>query len=336
MLPTRLRTQKPLVSLVMPCFNEAEVLPMTYGRLIEAANHWDVAIEIILVDDGSQDETWTTIDRLARRDPRVRGVRLSRNFGHQAALGAGLSAARGEAIVTLDADLQDPPELIASMIDKWQDGFDVVYAQRNRREGETLAKRAACALFYRLLDRVNQVPIPRDTGDFALLDARVARTLLRFREHALFWRGLRCWSGFRHTAVHFDRPGRAGGRTKYTLSKLFGLASDGLLSFSTLPLRLALFLGLGFLGLTLLAVMIAALWSMVHAGPTAWPISGSVLTTLVLGSTQLICLGIMGEYLNRIYDEVRDRPRWIVEQTTPAASPQWNAADEQPPARMAG
>jgi len=316
MLPSKLPGQRPLVSLVMPCFNEAEVLPETYRRLSDAARAWDVAVEIVLVDDGSHDQTWHTIQSLAARDPRVRGLKLSRNFGHQAALGAGLSAARGDAVVTLDADLQDPPELVAELIERWRAGFDVVYAQRTRRDGETTFKRMACAAFYRILDRVNEVPIPRDTGDFSLLDSRVVRTLGEFREHALFWRGLRCWSGFRHTAVEFERPGRVRGTTKYTLPKLINLASDGLLSFSRMPLRLALGAGiLTALG-TMSAVLIAAAWCLLRPGPTPWPLSGGLLAMLTFGSVQLVCLGIMGEYMNRIYDEVRNRPRWIVEETT--------------------
>lgn len=334
MLPTRLRAQSPLLSLVLPCLNESDVIAMTYQRLIRAAGQWDVSVEIIFVDDGSQDDTWAKIESLSRQDPRIRGVKLSRNFGHQAALGAGLSAARGDAVVTLDADLQDPPELIGEMLDKWREGYDVVYARRNRREGESAFKRLACKVFYRILDRFNRVSIPRDTGDFALLDARLVQTLLGFREHGLFWRGLRCWSGYRHTAVHFDRPGRAGGQTKYTLGKLFALATDGLLSFSTLPLRFALFLGAGVLGLTWLAVLLATAWCMLRPGPTPWPIPSGVLTTLTLGSTQLLCLGIVGEYLNRIYDEVRDRPRWIIEKTVAAEAAA--SAQEDPRARLAG
>lgn len=304
-----------MLSLVIPCYNEADVLRLTHESLVHAARQWNEPIEIILVDDGSQDATWEVIASLAERDPRVRGVRLSRNFGHQAALGAGLAAARGDAVVTLDADLQDPPELIAEMLAKWRGGYDVVYAQRVRRHGVPATKRIAGSVFYRLLDRINTVAIPRDTGDFALLDSRVVRHLLSFREHALFWRGLRCWSGFRQAAVTFERPGRARGVTKYSLRKLAGLASDGLLSFSPLPLRLALYAGLFLLMATPVAALGAAAWCLIRPGPTAWPVPATMLALLVLGSLQLISLGIVGEYLNRVYDEVRDRPRWIVAET---------------------
>lgn len=303
-----------MISLLIPCYNESEVLRLTYDAVMESARSWGEAIELVLVDDGSSDDTWDIIQSLARRDPRVRGLRLSRNFGHQAAVGAGLEQAAGDAVIVLDADLQDPPELIPQMLAKWREGYDVVYAQRNRRQGESVFKRVAGNLFYRVLSRVNDVSIPRDTGDFALLDARVVRLLVQFKEHAVFWRGLRCWAGFRHAAVNFDRPGRAKGQTKYTLRKLCRLASDGILSFSSLPLRMGLYLG----GAVLMGTMLALAGSLVYwlSSPAAeWPISAGVFCTLFLGGTQLLCLGVIGEYLNRIYDEARDRPRWIVEST---------------------
>ena len=324
-----------MLSLVIPCYNEAEVLALTYGALVEAATDWHEPVEIILVDDGSTDETWSIIESLARRDTRVRGIRLARNFGHQAALGAGLEVARGDAVVTLDADLQDPPNLIEQMMARWRQGYEIVYAQRTRRHGESMFKKVAGHLFYRLLDRVNTVSMPRNTGDFALFDARVVRILRQFREHALFWRGLRCWSGFRQTAVYFDRPGRARGKTKYTLRKLVKLASDGLLSFSPLPLRLAFYAGTLVLVGTLLTTLGAALWRLGVPGVTPWPISPAVFAAFYLGSVQLICLGIIGEYLNRIYDEVRDRPRWIVDKTLGMTEAEASKSDEQRP-RLAG
>jgi dolichol-phosphate mannosyltransferase len=217
------------------------------------------------------------------------------------------------AVVVLDADLQDPPSLVREMIAKWRAGYEVVYAQRQRRDGETFFKRFTAKLYYRLLDYCTQVQIPRDTGDFALLDATVVRTLLELREHALFWRGLRKWTGFRQTAVIFDRPERVYGQTKYTLRKMVALAWDGLLSFSRLPLRLALYAG----GVTLVATLICSVISvgrsLISAGPDDVPLF--TLAVFYLGSVQLICLGIVGEYLNRIYDEVRNRPRWIVSAT---------------------
>ena len=302
-----------MISVVMPCYNESEVLRLTYERLAEAVPTWDDTVEILLIDDGSHDDTWQIIESLARADSRVRGLRLSRNFGHQAALGAGLEQARGDVVVVLDADLQDPPELVNEMLALWRQGYDVVYAQRNRRHGETWFKKVSGNLFYRVLDRLNSVSIPRDTGDFSLMDARVAKTLIGFREQAMFWRGLRSWSGFRQTAVHFDRPPRAAGETKYTFRKLIHLASNGLLCFSGLPLRLSMYAGVAAMSLTMLAACLGLLQLVAGWPPAAWRPSGGALAMCFLGSVQLLCLGLMGEYLNRIYDEVRDRPRWIIE-----------------------
>lgn len=303
-----------MLSVLIPCYNESEVLELTYHTVMRAAEAWGDTLELLLVDDGSQDDTWAIIERLAERDSRVKGLRLSRNFGHQAALGAGLEQAQGDAIIVLDADLQDPPTLVQEMLAKWRDGYDVVYAQRNCRQGESAFKKVAGNLFYRILDCVNEVSIPRDTGDFCLMDARVARLLVESKEHALFWRGLRCWAGFRQTAVHFDRPARALGESKYTLAKLVQLATNGLLSFSTLPLRLSLYLGGGLLGATLMTTLGAGVWFLVNPAD-GWPVSATALLVLFIGSIQLLCLGVMGEYMNRIYDEVRARPRWVVQST---------------------
>lgn len=303
-----------MLSLVIPCYNEGEVLRHTYAAIVREASKWDESIEMIFVDDGSRDDTWPIIANLVEHDPRVRGISLARNFGHQAAVGAGLEHALGDAVVVLDADLQDPPGLIQEMLVAWRQGFDVVYAQRNCRQGESLFKRVAGNLFYRLLDRVTDVSIPRDTGDFALVDARVVREMLAMREHALFWRGLRCWTGGRQTAVRFDRPPRAGGQSKYTLRKLVQLASNGILSFSTFPLRLSLYAGGLMLAGSMAATGGALAWYLLDTS-ASWPIAPSLLATFFVGSVQLLCLGVTGEYLGRIYDEVRARPRWLVRET---------------------
>lgn len=308
-----------MISLVIPCFNESEVLELTYVKLVEAARHWGDLVEMIFVDDGSTDGTWTIIQSFSRRDPRVRGVRLTRNFGHQAAVGAGLERIRGEVVVVLDADLQDPPALVSEMLARWRDGYEIVYAQRQRRHGETWFKLLTASTFYRLLDRLNTVAIPRDTGDFALMDARVARTLASLPEHGLFWRGLRAWSGYRQTAVQFDRPFRAAGKTKYTLGKMLRLASNGLLSFSELPLRLPLYLGAWTMALCGGAAAWSVAGTMLGGEWAAWTLSPTPLALFFLGGVQLFCLGIAGEYLNRIYDEVRNRPRWLVDAEVGAA-----------------
>jgi dolichol-phosphate mannosyltransferase len=299
-----------MISLVIPCYNETEVLRLTFDTLLREADTWNEPFEIILVDDGSADDTWEIIESLVQRDARVRGLKLSRNFGHQAAMGAGLEAATGEAVVVLDADLQDPPSLVRQMLAKWREGYEVVYAQRNRRSGESFFKLVTANVYYRLLDRLTSISIPRNTGDFCLFDAKVVRVLINMKEHALFWRGLRKWTGFRQTAVIFDRPERAAGTTKYSLKKMLRLATDGILSFSQLPLRFATYAGaaaLAFSGLGTLGGIAAWLFNW-----TSWPISFSTLAMFYLGAAQLLCLGIIGEYLGRIYDEVRDRPRWIV------------------------
>jgi polyisoprenyl-phosphate glycosyltransferase len=301
-----------MLSLIVPCYNESEVLELTYQTLVDESHRWDMPFELVFVDDGSRDDTWPIIMRLAARDARVRGLRMSRNFGHQAAVGAGLAHAVGDAVVVLDADLQDPPQLIATMIERWRQGHEVVAAQRNRREGESSFKKLLGYFFYRLLARITDVDIPKDTGDFALLDRGVVDVLVACREHSMFWRGLRCYAGFRHTFVHFDRPGRARGQSKYTLRKLINLASSGLLSNSAAPLRLGLYLGAA----TMLGSLLAGIGSLACALFTdiTPPVSGLGVSLFFLGSTQLLCLGICGEYLARIYDEVRNRPRWIVAQ----------------------
>jgi glycosyltransferase involved in cell wall biosynthesis len=302
-----------MISLLIPCYNEREVLDLTYDAIVDAAGAWKEPIEILFVDDGSSDGTWEIIETLAARDRRVRGIRLSRNFGHQAAVGAGMEQASGDAVVILDADLQDPPSLVGEMIAKWREGYKVVYAQRNARQGESTFKKLTAKLYYRLLDKMTDISIPHDTGDFALLDASIVRLLVGFKEHALFWRGLRCWTGFEQTAVRFDRPARAKGETKYTLRKMMHFAANGLVSFSALPLKLSLYLGGLTLGGTVLATLAAAAAFILN--PSAgWPLSATALITLYVGAVQLLCLGVMGEYVNRIYDEVRERPRWLVQQ----------------------
>jgi dolichol-phosphate mannosyltransferase len=300
-----------VISLVVPCYNETAVLRLAYQAVRDTASAWHDDWELILVDDGSSDDTWAMIEELARSDAHVRGARLSRNFGHQAAMGAGMELARGQVVVVLDADLQDPPRLIEQMLQAWRDGADVVFARRRKRLGESWFKRGTALLFYRLLDSITAVAIPRNVGDFALMDTKVVKTLLACREHALFWRGLRSWTGFRQVAIEFDRPERAAGETKYTFKKMARLAINGLMSFSDLPLRLPLYAGL----LTLLATGVGSLAALLgHLTDWFTPASLSTLGLFFLGGVQLVSLGVIGEYLNRIHDEVRNRPRWIIAQ----------------------
>jgi len=304
-----------MISVVVPCYNEAQVLQSTFESLVDAAAEWDEPMELLLVDDGSTDETWPMIQWLSACDPRVRGLQLSRNFGHQAAVGAGLEAARGDAMVVIDADLQDPPSLIKEFIAKWQEGYEVVYGQRTAHRNISVFKRHTASLFYEVFQRMCSVWMPRDVGDFCLMDARVVRHLLGMREHALFWRGLRCWAGFKHTGVPFTRSGRAAGQTKYTLRKMLRFAANGLLSFSSVPLHFPAYFG----AFVLVATLLAGGSSL--ASWLLWPAAGcwlspGVLAMFFLGAVQLISLGVIGEYLARIYDEVRGRPRWIVRTTT--------------------
>ncbi len=303
-----------MISVVIPCYNEGPVVRLAYRALVKAAKSWNDSFELLLVDDGSRDDTWEIIGELTVADPRVKGIRLARNFGHQAAVGAGLERAEGDAVVVLDADLQDPPELITEMLAKWREGYDVVYAQRKRRDGETVFKLATAYVYYRLLAWASDVDIPRDAGDFALMDATVVAQLVAMREHAVYWRGLRCWTGGRQTAVLFDRPPRVDGETKYNLWRSLRLATDGLLSFSKLPLRLALYGGATVLTFTLLFALTSVIGSLFSIDATKGVAMGT-LAAWFIGGVQLVCIGVVGEYLNRIYDEVRDRPRWLVATT---------------------
>jgi polyisoprenyl-phosphate glycosyltransferase len=307
------------LSIVAPCYNEEAVLPAFIDRLERAASAWDLPWEVVLVDDGSSDRSWEMICGQHRRDRRWRGIRLSRNFGHQAAISAGLQQASGSAVVIMDSDLQDGPELIATFLTKWKSGFEIVYAiRRNRKEGR--AKRLAYDTFYRLLARVADIRIPLDSGDFCLIDRKIVNLLNALPERNRFLRGLRAWVGFRQIGVHYDRAARAAGKPKFTLRQLTQLAIDGLLSFSMFPLRLTAWVGLAVSGSSLL-FLIARVGGLVTTDPPA--VLAAAL--MFLGGVQLMFLGIVGEYVGRIYDQIRLRPSWIVWESIgmpPAASDQ--------------
>jgi dolichol-phosphate mannosyltransferase len=304
------------VSLVLPVFNEESVLPELLRRLgllleqQDPAGRW----EVIFVNDGSLDNTRQQIELACQAEPRFRLINLSRNFGHQIAITAGVDRAEGEAVVVMDADLQDPPELIGEMLQRYADGYDVVYAVRRRRHGEGWFKRATAALFYRLLKRVVGVEIPTDTGDFRLMSRRAVLALRGLREANRFVRGLVAWVGFRQTAVHYERSARFAGDTHYPLHKMLRFASDGIVSFSTLPLRIATVLGL----LSGFAALVVALWvlGVVLTGVQAVPGWATLMFAVSLASSaQLLMIGILGEYLGRVYDEVKRRPLYLVEAT---------------------
>jgi glycosyltransferase involved in cell wall biosynthesis len=266
--------------------------------------------EIVLVDDGSRDRSWEIVGELAARGTRVRGLSFSRNFGHQMALSAGMTAARGRAVILIDADLQDPPEVISQLVAQWRTGGEVVYARRTRRQGETLFKRLTAQVFYRTLRRLTSVPIPEDTGDFRLLDRCVVDALSGLREQHRFLRGLSAWVGFRQVAVPYERQERFAGKTKYPLLKMLRFSGDAITSFSYVPLQLAATVGFALAGVSLLGIVVAAalrLFNVAIQGQAT-----TIVVALFLGGVQLIFLGIIGEYLGRIYDEVRERPLYIV------------------------
>ncbi len=303
-----------LISIVLPCYNEDAVLREAHRRLAEVAGTIDgAAFEFIFVDDGSSDETPAILHALSLSDARVRGLRLSRNFGQQIASTAGLEHAMGAAVVLMDADLQDPPELLAPMIARWREGIQVVYAERQERDGETPFKLWSAKFFYELINRVSQVRIPPDTGDFRLMDRQVVDALLRMPERDRFLRGMVSWVGFRQCAIPYRREARFAGETKYPLLKMIRFAADGIISFSNTPLRLAIWSGFFVLALALLGIVYAIVLRF-FADPSQWVRGWASIFVAILfmGGVQLISLGIIGEYVGRIYGEVKRRPLYFV------------------------
>ena len=299
------------LSVVVPVFDEQEVLLAFHQRLQATLDGADLAWEVVYVDDGSRDASWAVIEQLHERDPRVSAVALSRNFGHQIAITAGVDHAEGDAVVVIDADLQDPPELIPRMIAKWREGYDVVYAVRNERASESAFKRGTAAAFYRLMRRLTAVDVPVDAGDFRLMSRRVVEALKRLPERNRYVRGLVAWLGFEQAAIPYDRQARHAGTTKYPLRRMLRLAGDGIVSFSTVPLQLAIALGFA-LSLACFAYAGWAAWGrLVNDTPVrGW--TSLMVAVLLVGGVQLVCLGIIGEYIGRIYDEVKQRPLYVV------------------------
>jgi polyisoprenyl-phosphate glycosyltransferase len=319
---------KPEISVVVPCFNEDAVLLETTRRLTASMGAIGRGFEIIYVDDGSRDNTPRILTELHGSDPRIRVVRLSRNFGHQVAISAGLDYARGAAVVLIDADLQDPPEVISEMVELWSQGADVVYGTRQNREGETAFKTLTAKWFYRFMSRLSDVPIPLDSGDFRLLDRKVVDALLAMPERDRFMRGMVSWVGFSQVSVPYDRAPRAAGDSKYTLFKMARFATDGILSFSIAPLRIATLLGVLSFALALLGGLTAAGIGLVNGrwmAPWGWV----VLVVLFLGGAQLLCLGILGEYLGRAYGENKRRPLYFVKETLGFDEPFSRAAESR-------
>jgi dolichol-phosphate mannosyltransferase len=306
--------EQPELSVVIPVFNEEiNILPM-YERLIAVLETRVDGLEILYVDDGSADTSWDKICELAARDQRVEGLRFARNFGHQAALTAGVDAARGRAVVIIDGDLQDPPEVIPEMVDRWREGFEVVYGQRQDREGETWFKLATASIFYRLLRGITNVDIPVDTGDFRLMGSRAIAAFRAMPERNRFIRGLVSWIGFSQTAVAYKRQARQAGETKFSVRKMLRFALDGITSFSFFPLRLATWTGFAVSTFAFLYIIVVLV---LKAIGVSWLGYTSLMASILfLGGVQLLMIGIMGEYLARIFDEVKRRPLYLVGERT--------------------
>ncbi len=298
-------------SIVAPIFNELENIPELYRRLQTVMSDLPGSWELVLVDDGSSDGSTEVIRELAKKDKHVRPVIFARNFGHQVAITAGWDYARGEAVIIIDADLQDPPELIPAMVAKWREGFEVVYAVRAEREGETWFKKTTASMFYRIVHRITDVNIPVDAGDFRLMDRKVVDVLKTMREKYRFPRGMSAWVGFRQVGIPYKRAMRFAGSTKYPFKKMLALALNAITGFSYFPLQLATYFGFISAGIAIIAIPVVAILRM-----TGSQFFGGQATTLIsvlfLGGVQLICLGVLGEYLGRIYDEVKGRPLYII------------------------
>lgn len=302
---------KPVYTIIAPIYNEVTNLPELYRRVVDVMDSTGEPWELILVDDGSTDGSTERIRELSLQDSRIRPVIFARNFGHQIAVTAGLDYSRGQAVTIIDADLQDPPEVILDLIAKWKEDYEVVYAIRAEREGETWFKLVTAKLFYRMIYRITEVNIPMDSGDFRLLDRKVVNVMNSMRERYRFLRGMSSWVGFRQTGVPYRRAARYSGVTKYPFRKMFKLARDAITGFSYLPLQLATYMGFFSAGISIIAIPIVIATRL--AGSQAFFGQASTLiAVLFLGGVQLISLGILGEYIGRLYDEVKGRPLYIV------------------------
>ncbi|MDJ0843269.1 glycosyltransferase family 2 protein [Crocosphaera sp.] len=299
------------ISVIVPCYNEEEGLDVLFDRLLKVLNCLNLSYEIVCVDDGSKDETLNHLIDYHRRYPAIKVISLSRNFGKDVALTAGLENAQGQAMIPIDADLQDPPELIEQLIEKWREGYDVVYGKRRSRQGESWVKRTTANAFYRIISRISSVPIPRDTGDFRLLDRRVVDAIKTMPERTRFMKGLFAWVGFKQTYVLYDRPNRLQGTTKWNYWKLWNFALDGITSFSLVPLKVWSYLGL-FLSLLAFTYGSFLIIRTIILGIDVPGYASLMVTMLFIGGVQLITLGILGEYLGRIYEETKQRPLYLI------------------------
>jgi len=310
-MATKPKISTPIYSVVAPVYNENESVSAFSERVTEVMARLGSAWELVLVDDGSTDGSTEKIRKLAKENHHIRPVIFARNFGHQIAVTAGLDYARGDAVIIIDADLQDPPEVMLDLISKWKDGFEVVYAVRGSREGESRFKLATASLFYRLIQKITDVKIPLDTGDFRLLDRKVVNVMGQMRERHRFLRGMSAWVGYRQVGVKYDRKERFAGETKYPLKKMMQLALNAITSFSYFPLQMATYIGFIAAGISIISIPVVVILRL-SIQEALLGQATTLIAVLFLGGVQMITLGILGEYIGRIYDEVKGRPLYIV------------------------
>lgn len=306
---------EPIFTVIAPVHNEESVLEAFAERVSAVLDQTGEAWEILLVDDGSTDHSAAMIAQLCAENDRIRGISLSRNYGFQVAVSAGLDHAQGQAVILIDADLQDPPEVILQMIERWQEGYDVVYGVRGKREGETWFKKFSAGAFYRVIQNITSIDIPLDTGDFRLMDRRVVDALRAMPERTRFLRGMVSWVGYKQTGVVYQRHSRFAGESKFTLGKMLRFALDAITGFSYFPLQLASYIGFLFAGLSAFAIVAVIGLRMFGADSPLLGQATTLVSVLFLGGVQLIFLGIIGEYLGRIYDEVKARPLYLIQKT---------------------
>lgn len=303
---------KQFISIVVPMYNEEAVFERLFEALNQTLNSIDVDYEIVCIDDGSKDKTRELLIAKSQQDPRVKAVLFSRNFGKEAAMTAALDYARGQAVIPIDADLQDPPELIIEMVAKWREGFDVVYAKRVSRDTDTLVKRNTAGWFYRVFNSLSETPIPVNVGDYRLMDRRVVDAIKKLPEKERFMKGLFCWPGFRDTTIEFVRQERADGQTKFNYWKLWNFALNGITSFSTLPIRMGVYLGLLVSSVAFLYGLFILVKTLMY-GTDVPGYASLMVVMLFIGGIQLFFMGLMGEYIGRIYKEVKNRPIYLVD-----------------------
>jgi dolichol-phosphate mannosyltransferase len=302
---------KKLLSIIVPVYNEQEVIDETYKRLTAVFKDYFMDVEYIFINDGSKDNTYFKLREIAKINAEVRVINFARNFGHQIAITAGMDYAKGDAVVIIDADLQDPPEVILEMVKKWEEGYEVVYGKRLKREGETFFKKFTAKMFYRFLDSMTDVKLPVDVGDFRLIDRKVCDAMKSLPERSRYVRGLVSWVGFKQTSVEYRREKRFAGETKYPLKKMLKLAGDGIISFSYKPLKLATFVGMLVSAFSFIYLIVVLIQKFIKPDvASGW--ASSMAVSLFFNGVMLIVIGIMGEYVGRIYEEVKARPLYIV------------------------